>query len=278
MKKNWRKYAKYLLTAVLAVSLTMILIQHFSDERADDSYEQAQELALASPRETEAETQPTEETVPPTQPPELIWIPEPLEEEDPHIQELEAMDLDALREVNEEVVGWIRIPDTKIDYPIVQGEDNQFYLKNSWNLVRTGSGAIFLECRNNPDFTDFNTIVYGHNMRSGSMFASLRQYSNQKHYDAHPYVYVRTDSGTYRYPIFSAYRAPVDSGTYGLSFNQKKTRETFLETAIESSAIETGITPAITDRILTLSTCSGAGHTNRWVVHASLKMIQVEAE
>ena len=106
------------------------------------------------------------------------------------------------------------------------------------------------------------------------MFAQLHRYGENGFREAHPYVYILCDTGVLRYEIFAAYRADVDSVAYGLSFRQEKTRAEFLLHALENSRIDTGIVPEKNDRILTMSTCSGAGYTNRWVVHARLKMIE----
>ena len=136
-------------------------------------------------------------------------------------------------------------------------------------------GSVFLESRNRPDFTDWNTIVYAHNMDNGTMFAGLHRYKQQKYWQEHPYVYIVTDAGVLRYEVFSSYNAEVDSKTYGLSFRQRETREEFIAMALEKSQIDTGIVPEVTDQILTLSTCSGGEETRR-VVHARLPMIRVE--
>lgn len=272
MNKKLRIALTLLLAAVFLVSTGLMLRQYLSDRAADNAYSQAQALALSKPA---SQPEPEKTASESTKAAELIWVPAPVEEEDPYIDELAAMDLTALREVNADVVGWILIPDTKVNYPILQGEDNEYYLKNTWDHQKKAAGSIFLECMNSADFTDFNTIVYGHNMNSGSMFASLRKYTSQSHWEKHPYVYILTDAGAWRYEIFSAYKAPVESYTYGLSFQQQETKEYFIKTALEESQIDTGVTPAATDRILTLSTCSGAGYTNRWVVHARLDMVEI---
>lgn len=105
------------------------------------------------------------------------------------------------------------------------------------------------------------------------MFASLRSYSQQSYWEAHPHIYLLVDSGVFRFDIFSAYRAELDSAAYGQSFHQRETREKLLQDAAEQSVIQTEITPGIRDRILPLSTCSGMGHETRWVVQARLKMV-----
>ena len=235
-------------------------------------YEAAYALA-ASP------TQAPEETTQPEIPGETIAVlkyraPEPVEE-DAGLEEIKKINLAALQEVNPDVVGWVLIPGTKVNYPIVQGTDNEHYLKVTWDGKPYAMGSIVLECTNMPDMTQFHTILYGHNMNDGSMFASLRSYSQEKYWKEHPYIYVANSEGCFRYEVFSSYQARVDSSTYALEFDPDWGPEYFIATILEKSKIHTGIVPEPTDRILTLSTCSG-GYSTRWVVHARLKMVLLE--
>ena len=257
---------------VFLFSITMFLWQKQQKAAANDIYGKAFELATAAKPEVLSPVPATEDPIPDAEP---QWVAAPLEG-DPHIQTLADMDLDALRQVNPQVIGWILIPDTAVNYPLMQGDDNEYYLKLTWDYKKNASGSIFLEHLNSPDLTDFNTIVYGHNMNDGSMFAGLRKYRDQAYLEEHPYVYIRSDQGVYRYEIFSSYLAKVESNTYGLGFSSEASRNQFLRQTIADSVIDTGIQPAPTDRILTLSTCSGSGYSTRWVVHARLKMIPAE--
>ena len=96
--------------------------------------------------------------------------------DDPAARNLLDIGLEKLQRENPDVVAWIVIPDTPISYPVLQGTDNAFYLKHNWKKERNSGGSIFMECKNNPDFTDFNTLVYGHRMRDSSMFNALRHF------------------------------------------------------------------------------------------------------
>ena len=256
MKEKIRICLLIILAVVFVISTALLLRQFGDNIGGQDAYGAA--LAIASGTGSREERKPdiTETTEPVKQ--ASIWIPAAVEE-DPRMEEMAAIDLAALREVNEDVVGWIRIPDTKIDYPLMQGEDNDYYLKHTWDGRSNSVGSIFLEHLNSPDLMDYNTIVYGHNMNDGSMFAGLRRYTTQEYWESHPYVYMLTDAGVYRYEIFASYRADVDSVTYGLSFNQTETKVNFLQYALEKSKIQTEIMLGRNDRILTLSTCSGSG-------------------
>ena len=267
MKKCLRITLLVLLLAVFAYSTSRLVKQYADNSGGSDAYASA--LAIAS---GSTEKPVTEETLP-VETVQPLWVPAPVED-DPHMEEMAQIDLAALREINPDVLGWIRIPDSRIDYPLMAGTDNDFYLNHTWDKQENSVGSIFLEHQNSPDLTDYNTILYGHNMNDGSMFAGLRRYTGQHYWSNHPYVYIATDSGVLRYEIFSSYTARVDSVTYGLSFRQEKTRADFLIHALETSVIQADIVPEKEDRILTLSTCSGAGYSTRWVVHARLKMVQ----
>ena len=272
MEPRMKKRLRMVLAAVFAVSTLLLAGRLLQGAGGEEAYEDALAIAMQNPKPVSAEPKETEPL--PTEPREIRWVPAPVEEEDPHLAELAAMDLDALRQINPDVIGWIRIPDTVIDYPLLQGEDNEYYLKHTWEEKKNAVGSIFLECRNSPDLTDYNTIIYGHNMNNGSMFASLRKYAGETYFTQHPYVYLVTDDGVLRYDVFSSYKADVDGVTYGLSFRQEETKAEFLIHALENSSFDAGIVPESQDRILTLSTCSGAGYSTRWVVHARLKMVQ----
>ena len=292
MKPRIRKLLYIAMVVLFLFSTGKVIVQWLSEDEGNDSYAKAEAIAQATTPttetsapsvETEAPTEVAEapvEEVPeePTAPtePEIIWIPAPLEEEDPEIDKLASIDLNALREVNPDVIGWIRIPNSKINYPLMQGEDNTFYLEHTWEGNKNPYGSIFLESRNSPDMTDFNTIIYGHNMLNGSMFGGLSSFGYQWYFNWNKYVYILTDAGIFRYEIFSSYAAEVDSATYGLSFYQWETRENFISMALENSQIKSDVVPEPTDRIITLSTCTGVGYESRRVVHAVLKMIPSE--
>ncbi len=269
-KNITRAQLSRILLIVGVVSLFFFGLQAFFSVSADASYESAAELAFSAQTRRDKLTLPTEPPEPNT------WIPAPVEEEDPNMDVIRKVNLTALREVNPDIIGWILVPETRINYPIMYAEDNDYYLNHTWEKEANAVGSIFLECRNSTDLTDYNTIIYGHNRTDGSMFADLRKFSADWNYQRSPYVYIVTDDGVFRYEIFSSYQAPVDSFTYGLSFNEGKTRANFLIQSKEASRVNTDVYPEINDRILTLSTCSGAGYGNRWVVQARLKMMLVE--
>lgn len=204
--------------------------------------------------------------------PESAPLPEELPEgeEDPYAAALAEMDLQALREVNDEVLGWITIPGTGLSYPLLQSEDNNYYLTHTWTKDKSSVGAIFLDRRSTGDLSGFNTVIYGHRMRNGTMFASLKYYNKPDYWQEHPDVYIVNDSGVSRYRIFAAHEAGVQTVVYHFDITEETEKQEFIQYALDHSVIDTGITPEVGDKIITLSTCTGRGYATRWVVQAVL--------
>lgn len=194
-------------------------------------------------------------------------------EEDSYVAVLnEKVNLAALKEINNDVLGWIEIPDTELSYPILQSADNDYYLNLTWEGEPDSAGSIFLESQVDPELADFNTIIYGHRMRNLSMFGSLKFYENIDYWEEHPNVYIMIEGATYRYDIYAAYYADPEDITYKLKINSRPKKQELIQFGLDNSVIETGIIPSTFDRILTLSTCTGSGHESRWVVQAVYRM------
>ena len=177
------------------------------------------------------------------------------------------LDLSKLREVNADVVCWIEIPGA-FSYPVLQGEDNAYYLSHTWDGEKNPSGSIFLDYRASAGLTDFHTLLYGHRMRDGSMFGSLKQYSDVGFWQEHPSVCLSDEDGIRRYDIFAAYEVGVAEIVYRQDLSSAEDRLELIRFGLDNSVIETGIVPTVTDTIITLSTCTGSGHNARWVVQA----------
>lgn len=257
MNKRLRTVLMVLLLLVFAGSLGGLIWNLADRERGRTSYEEAESVAKLSP--------------PPSTSPES----EPAAEEDPYFESLAAIDLTALQEVNPDVLGWILIPDTEVSYPLLFGRDNRYYLHRTWDGKNSALGAIFLELRNDESLSDFHTIIYGHRMKNGTMFGSLRNYVNQSYWTAHPYVYIMNSTSIRRYDIFSAYTASVTGPTYQVDFADDGEKQAFLDNSLSLNVLSTGLTPTVTDKIITLSTCSGNTYATRWVVQASLSEIML---
>ena len=184
------------------------------------------------------------------------------------------INLEALQEVNQDVLGWIALPGTRLSYPIVQGEDNNEYLYHNWKKEKSISGSIFMESTNRSDFSDFHTIIYGHRMRDRTMFGMLKDYQSLDFLREHPSIYLAYGDDICRYDIFAAYEAGVKSMVYRLDLEENGLEEEFLQFCRESSVLDTGVIPGPGAKILTLSTCTGRGHSTRWVVQGYLAEVK----
>lgn len=142
--------------------------------------------------------QPTEA---PTEPPTEV-IAEPPEPEAPYHMTLDMGTVASYHASNPDVVGWIKISGTSINYPIMQCEDNEYYMKHSWNGASSSAGAIFADFRCRPDLSD-NIILYGHNMGNGSMFHGIKNYKSTDWGNSHKYIEVATLEHRYLYRVFS---------------------------------------------------------------------------
>lgn len=258
------------LAAGLVCGLAGILRQQLDYRGGTAEYESAREVAglqTAAPAENEAHSERGESQAPDAAPAD----PEQ-GETDPGSEAPEeaGIDLSALREINPDVVGWISIPGIDLSYPLLQTSDNEYYLKHTWTRESNSVGAIFLDWRSDAAFGDFNTLIYGHRMRDGSMFAVLNGYEQQSFWEQAPVIEITDGAGTHQYRIFAAYQAKTDADLYRAGEDSRDCAEAILQYAGEHSVLDTGIVPTGTDRILTLVTCTGNGHSARWVVQAVL--------
>ena len=185
-----------------------------------------------------------------------------------------AVDFAALQKRNPDTVGWIFCTGTAIDYPIVQGPDNEYYLARLFTGTSNAAGSIFLDYRNSPDFTDRHSILYGHNMKNGSMFASLTSYRDPEYFREHPQFLLCTPEKTYSVKIFSGYSAGVEDEAWRISFDSEEEFADWAAQEKEKSCFESDITPSGTDRIVTLSTCSYEFEEARFVVHGILRPME----
>ena len=180
------------------------------------------------------------------------------------------VDLAGLQKTNPDVIGWIYIPGTDIDYPLLLGADNEKYLHQSYDLQSTASGSIFMDSLCSAGFTDDNTVIYGHNMKNGSMFGGLKKYADTDYLKTHADVYVFLPGRVLRYRTFAGYKTGDTSESYTRTFTDSLDFTGFLQ-YIEKNAGE-NLVAAPTEKapLLTLSTCTSAHASERFVVHAVL--------
>ena len=165
------------------------------------------------------------------------------------------VDFDALREVNSDIVAWIYLEDTTINYPVVQGDDNSYYLNHMFEGSWNSAGCIFLDSRNEENFSNRHSIIYGHHMKNDTMFSDLDYYKKQEFYDEHPVILLMTPDRNYKIEVFAGYVTDVSEDAWELNFTDTQYAE-WLTAAKEKSCFVSHVSPQVEDRVVTLSTCS----------------------
>lgn len=246
MKKQLRITLSAALAAVLVFSAAQLIRYGLAYKKADDIYAGSRAQYVKTPAETS--------------------MPESETDGYPAF----TVDLAGLRQKNPDVTGWLYIPETNISYPLVRGSDNGRYLRRSYDLQATASGSIFMDCRNDPGLTDSNTVLYGHNMKNGSMFGGLKKYGGTDYLRAHRDIYIYVPGRVLRYRAFAAYKTVDTSRSYTLELGDDAGFAGFLQFIEKSAAGNETDPPSAAAPLLTLSTCTSTTETGRFVVHAVL--------
>ena len=173
------------------------------------------------------------------------------------------VDFTQLQAINPEVIGWIRVGAINVSYPVAQAKDNDFYLHRTFRKVDNFAGCIFENCDNSPYFTDQNTVIYGHNMKNGSMFGQLRLFTKQETLDKNPYFWMFTPNFIFQYRIISCAVVGITGDPYTTRFTEEDFQK-FIDDTLSRSEIDCGdVTVTTSDRLMTLSTCTGDSSTRR---------------
>lgn len=196
--------------------------------------------------------------------------------EEPKKEEFEIpIDFEALQQINPDIYAWIQIDGTNIQYPIVQSpDDDSYYLMRTVERQDGYPGSIYTERCNQKDFSDFNTLIYGHDMADGSMFQNLHNYSDAAYMKEHPYVVIYTPTQKLTYQIFAAvvYDDRHIMNTFDFRFDSERQR--FLDSVYGarnmSNVIDDAVTVGTDNRIVTLSTCMTGQDDKRFIVGAVL--------
>lgn len=170
------------------------------------------------------------------------------------------IDFDKLKKANPDIYAWISIPEVNVDYPILQSEsDNGFYLNHTINGQKSVYGSIYTENYNSKDFSDFNTLVYGHNMKNGTMFGSLKKYRDVQFFNQNRYITVYMPGRILKYEIFAAYTWDNKHVLLTRNFESEYNRKTYIEEIFAvrdmNSQVSKDVVVTENDRIITLSTC-----------------------
>ncbi|HNW04006.1 MAG TPA: class B sortase [Oscillospiraceae bacterium] len=188
------------------------------------------------------------------------------------------IDFSALRQGSPDVVGWIRSEDGEISYPVVLGEDNDYYLTHLFNGEKNKLGSIFMDYRCSGDFSDRNTVVYGHNMKDGSMFSSLTNYEDQGYYDDYPSMALYTPDGDYTVELFAGVLSDGSGEPVCGLFDGDGDLAAYVDSLRENSTFQTGVSVGPDDRIVTLCTCSYEYDGARYLLCGKLTPIEAAAE
>ena len=180
-----------------------------------------------------------------------------------------SVDFENLKKINSDTVAYIIVNNTNIDYAVVQYKDNSYYLKHNFNKIKSNAGWVFVDYHDKLDGTDKNIVLYGHNMKNGSMFGSLKKvlYKDWYNNEENKYITFITEDGEYTYEVFSVYSIKVEDYYIKTKFKNDSEYSKFLKTIKNRSIKNFNVSLNTSDQILTLSTCN-TGSSYRTVLHA----------
>lgn len=214
-------------------------------------------------------TTPTFNSILPSPSPTLITpkitTPEPRHTttEQPPIQ----IDFNELQIQNKEIIGWIYSENNIINYPVLQTSNNIYYLHHLLDKTYSANGSIFMDSINNSDFKDDNSILYGHHMKNGSMFASLENYKEQEYFDLYNKLWLLTPSQNYKIVPFAGLVVTASREDYFMTnFNTLTMRGNYIKFALENSTFKSTMCPNDADKIITLATCDYTFENARFII------------
>lgn len=181
--------------------------------------------------------------------------------------------LENLRRSCKDAVGWIYLEDSRINYPIVQGEDNEFYLHHLADGTENAAGSIMMDIRCDSGWTDTITILHGHHMKNGSMFGGLEQYKDPGYWEKHKTIQLYTASGKYEADIFAACEVDGNSFSFPTSFETEDDWSAFAEQICAASSFQSDIRVEPEDHLLLLSTCAYSFEDARYIVVGKLSVV-----
>ena len=184
------------------------------------------------------------------------------------------INFEELQKINPDVIGWLYIENTNINYPLVQGNDNTYYLSHSYYKKYSAAGSIYMDTTASSDFTSFNTFIYGHYTPYGTMFAEIGKYMNQQFYEQHKNIYIYTPNKNYKLEVFSVHTDKASSKSYQMNFTTDAAFSDYVNLMIKKSVIKTDvkIDPEV-DKIITFYSCSkerGYAKDDRYFIHTKL--------
>ena len=182
------------------------------------------------------------------------------------------INFEALKNKNKDIIAWLYSEGTPINYPVVQAKDNDYYLRRLLDGTYNQSGTIFMDYKNNSNFEDYNTIIYGHNMKNDTMFGTLTNYKKQEYFNEHQNMYLFTENKNFKIELFAGYITSSESDIYNFP-KDMNSNEKLIKTAKEKSTFKSDVEVNSDDKIITLSTCSYDYENARYVLLGVLRDI-----
>ena len=271
-QKNIYKILCIILLIILIVVLVMWGHSALVEKSAAKTYEKLQESVNSDASDTKTQASETEQQS--TQVSENAGDIETDSHKEQYDIPQKNLDWEELEAVNPDIYAWIYIPNTNIDYPVLQRSgDNDYYLEHNLDGSRGKPGCIYTEDLNSKEFTDYNTVIYGHNMKSGAMFRTLHDFEDKSFFDNNQYVYIYTKDRTLVYKIFAAYTNDAKHILNSNDFTSEQGLSDYLEKVFKKAQAEGYLRDdvAVTgeNAILTLSTCTTSSD-KRYIVQAVL--------
>jgi len=260
MKKKISVYTLliWLFALTFAVSGIMLGIYWFQGKTQENRYEELSQLLPTVERPAVGETRPEEQQEETVLVDGRQILPRFLQ----------------LYQLNPDIVGWLQIPGTKVDYPVMQtpGEP-EYYLKRNFDKKSSARGCLFVQGEADVFAPSDNLTIYGHHMKDGSMFGQLDKYRKQAYYEAHPYIYFDTLDGNHTYEILAVFKTTVsvDEGFHYHEFVDADGEAEFDDYVAQCKALafyDTGVDAVYGDKLITLSTCEYSQTNGRLVIVA----------
>lgn len=189
-----------------------------------------------------------------------------------NVSQCPEVDFEELRKINSDVAAWLSIDGTQINYPVVHGDDNDFYLNHRFDGQYNSAGCLFLDVENDGSFQQTNQIIYGHYMKNQSMFHNLTNYKEQSYFDEHPEGWLITSTGAYRLKFFTGYVSDVYGDAWNIKLSEDEAAD-WLNDCKEKSVFSSDVVPDSESKILTLSTCSYEFENARFVLQAIMQPV-----
>ncbi len=184
------------------------------------------------------------------------------------------IDFAALAEINPDIVAWITLEDSMINYPVVQGTDNAYYLEHLFNHEVNHMGCVFMDYRSTPDFSDYVTPLFAHHSSNGAMFAGIEKYKKQEFYETHKSFTLRTPAGEYILEPYTGLVLDATEAFLRIDFNDVYDFVNYANMYNGQSTFRSDITIDEEDRVVALLTCTADFDTARYVLFCRLSKVR----